>query len=90
MDDHLFTEGAALFLADLAGTVSESPLHEALKPEVRDLDRRLVLLGLRLTTQLGAGENHGYGFCSFQSDGSLDWAAEIQQLTGCCTDCQEG
>lgn len=77
-EDHLFFDGAADLLADLRGEVWEEGGHRARSEPSRRFDYRLVLLGLRLTQELGGSRNRGYGACDFRLDGA--WAGEIQAL----------
>jgi len=79
-EDHLFVDGVAEMLADLGGTVRETPVHLRFDEATRTFDFRVLLLGLRLTTELGASRNRGYGHCEFcPADGS-DWMEEIETL----------
>lgn len=79
-EDHLFVDGSAEMMASLQGTVRETPAHLSYDPDSRTFDYRLVLLGMRLTTELGATRNRGYGSCQFNIAES-NWLDEIQQLT---------
>lgn len=77
-EDHLFVDGVAEIMASLEGTVRETPAHLAYDEEIRTLDYQLLLLGLRLTTELGATRNRGYGRCELLPAG--DWVQEVEKL----------
>jgi hypothetical protein len=79
-EDHLFVDGVAEMLADLEGTVRETPAHLRFDEATRTFDFRLLLLGLRLTTELGACRNRGYGHCEFRPVDGVDWMKEIETL----------
>lgn len=79
-EDHLFVDGVAEMLADLDGTVRETPVHLRFDEPTRTFDLRLLLLGLRLTTELGASRNRGYGYCEFRFADAADRMQEIEKL----------
>jgi CRISPR/Cas system CSM-associated protein Csm3 (group 7 of RAMP superfamily) len=79
-EDYLFTDGVAEIFADLEGVVREMPAHLRFEQDTQTFDYRLLLLGLRLTSEMGASRNRGYGRCEFRSADTNDWNAEIKAL----------
>jgi CRISPR/Cas system CSM-associated protein Csm3 (group 7 of RAMP superfamily) len=80
-EDHLFVDGAAEMLTSLEGTVRETPAHLRFDDAIRTFDYRLLLLGLRLTAELGASRSRGYGRCEFCPVDDTNWSEEIEALT---------
>ncbi|MBF0528730.1 MAG: hypothetical protein HQK55_05560 [Deltaproteobacteria bacterium] len=80
-EDHLFVDGVAAFMSSLSGTIQESPVHASYPADIRDFDLSFLLLGLRLTTRLGAGRNRGYGYANFVLSQPMDWQNKIKFFT---------
>lgn len=80
-EDHLFVDGAAVYMSNLCGAIYESPLHAAYPKEIITLDVSLLLLGLRLTTRLGASRNRGYGRINFILKEPSNWHDQIRSFT---------
>lgn len=78
-EDHLFVDGVAELFSELNGTIRETPTHMRFDDDVRKFDYRLLLLGLRLTTELGASRNRGYGQCEFLLS-HAGWEKEVEAL----------
>jgi CRISPR/Cas system CSM-associated protein Csm3 (group 7 of RAMP superfamily) len=89
-EDHLFVDGVAETMAALEGTVRETTTHLRYDQDTRTFDYRLLLLGLRLTTELGATRNRGYGSCEFHPTDGTDWIKEIQVLLADWGSAQKG
>ena len=75
--DALFFFGPAEFYADLEGRVIETNAHLRFDDVLRTWDYQLVLLGLRLTTELGSSRNRGFGRCTFCFPIHIQWESEI-------------
>lgn len=80
LKDHLFVDGVAEMMAKLEGVVRETPAHLHFDGVTQTFDHRLLLLGLRMTTELGTSRNRGYGRCEFHPLDSTDWMQEIEVL----------
>ncbi len=81
-EDHLFVDGSAEIMASLQGKVRETPAHLCYDLEgldCRNFDYQLLLLGMRLATELGATRNRGYGSCEFII-AEESWLKEIENL----------
>lgn len=90
-EDTFFVLGVVDPVMALEGMVVEQPHHLRYDNATQEFDHGLLLLGLRMTTELGGGRNRGYGRCRFfpQGDPSLwdqpmrthveDWKTAKQQ-----------
>lgn len=76
--DALFFYGPAQFYADLEGRVVETQAHLRFDDSIRNWDYRLLLLGVRLATELGSSRNRGFGRCSFRFSNNSHWESEIR------------
>ncbi len=78
-EDHLFADGVAELMASLEGTIRETPVHLSYNDDIKAFNYRLLFLGMRLTTELGATRNRGYGNCILHPTNG-DWIDEIEEL----------
>lgn len=78
-EDAFFALGVIDPAIELEGTVVEHLMHLRYDQVTQEFDRGLLLLGLRLITELGGGRNRGYGRCRFlpKEDASL-WDQPIR------------
>jgi hypothetical protein len=81
-DDHLWVDGAAVPLFDLHGVVTETPEHVGLDMATRELDRRLLILGMHLVRSIGGHRTKDYGRCEFlpEEDGDTTWAGSVRTV----------
>lgn len=78
-EDAFFTLGVIDPVVELEGTVMEHPAHLRYNQETQDFDYGLLLLGMRLITELGGGRNRGYGRCQFLPKGeTAPWDGPIR------------
>ncbi len=69
-EDALFTVGLADPPIPLEGRIVETPSHTMYEENIREFDHALLILGLRLVTEIGGERNRGRGRCRFvQKDG---------------------
>lgn len=78
MEDALFSLGLAKPFT-LEASVLETPSHLRYDDQTRNFDYALLLLGLRLVTEIGGGRNRGYGRCRFEIDEPKDWKTLIRE-----------
>jgi CRISPR/Cas system CSM-associated protein Csm3 (group 7 of RAMP superfamily) len=76
MEDALFSLGLAKPFP-FEASVFETPFHLRYDDETRNFDHAVLLLGLRLVTEIGGGRNRGYGRCRFEIDEPKNWKALI-------------
>lgn len=74
-EDALFSLGMADPPTCLEGKIVEKPLHARYDLKIREFDHAIIILGLRLVTELGGGRNRGAGRCEFSPSG--DWKGII-------------
>jgi hypothetical protein len=78
-EDAFFSLGLADPLLDLEGSIQELPLHRRYDSVTQEFDYALLLLSLRLVTEIGGGRNRGYGRCRFLPKDAEDaWHATIR------------
>ncbi|GFP30901.1 hypothetical protein HKBW3S44_01245 [Candidatus Hakubella thermalkaliphila] len=78
-EDALFTLGLAKPLVDLEGFIIETPAHLRYDEQTQNFDHGILLLGLRLVTEIGGGRNRGYGRCRFYPAEARAWNRLIQE-----------
>ncbi|MCD6101025.1 MAG: hypothetical protein J7K33_10645 [Candidatus Marinimicrobia bacterium] len=78
MEDALFSLGLAKPFP-FGASVFETSFHLRYDDETRNFDYAVLLLGLRLVTEIGGGRNRGYGRCRFEIDEPKDWKVLIQE-----------
>lgn len=82
-EDGFFSLGLADPLLDLEGSVQELPLHRRYDLVTEEFDYALLLLALRIVTEIGGGRNRGYGRCRFlPKDADDAWRGTIEAHLG--------
>lgn len=75
-EDALFFAGLADVPVPLKGKIEELNTHTDYSNEIRTFDLSLILLGIRLVTEIGGSINRGHGECTVEPEG-IDWKAYI-------------
>ena len=76
-EDALFSLGLSKPLVELEGSINETITHLRYNKEIRTFDFSVLLLGLRLVTEIGGGRNRGYGRCRFRIIKPQNWSKLI-------------
>jgi len=74
----LFSSGLANVPVPLTGTISEEPAYRQYDSKIADFDYLLILLGLRLITEIGRSQSRGYGECRIIPEEDTDWKRKIE------------
>lgn len=64
-EDALFSIGAVPSVLTLGGELVEEVSHQKIDNHLRESDLALILIGMRLITEIGLSKNRGFGRCRF-------------------------